>query len=248
VRDEFYVGYLPTPASHARFLRRIIPALFALIVLVTGVIALTQRDPGPGVWMIGPVLPYEGVLRAKPYPMLELTTSDGPRHAFLVEVGKHGAGARAAEFDGQRVRVQGWPLERDGRRIIELAPDDSAIQPVPDVAIDSPAPMEEQLGRARLRGEIVDFKCFLGAMKPGDGKGHKACATLCIRGGIPPMLVTSDEVGNRTYYLLRDAGGGPCGEEILPVVGELVDVEGALSRVADLMVLSVRASDVLRVR
>jgi hypothetical protein len=108
--------------------------------------------------------------------------------------------------------------------------------------------MEEQLGRARLRGEIVDFKCFLGAMKPGDGKGHKACATLCIRGGIPPMLVTSDEVGNRTYYLLRDAGGGPCGEEILPVVGELVDVEGALSRVADLMVLSVRASDVLRVR
>ena len=49
--------------------------------------------------------------------------------------------------------------------------------------------MPTSLGVATLRGEIVDSKCYLGAMKPGDQKTHKACATLCIRGGIPPVLV-----------------------------------------------------------
>lgn len=198
--------------------------------------------------MIGPTQAYEGVLRTDPYPMLEMDTMNGPSIVLLVEVGKHGAGPRAAGLVGRRVRVQGWPLERDGRRIIELAPDDSAIQPRSDGTVVEPALAEVPLGRVRLRGEIVDSKCFLGAMKPGDGKGHKACATLCIRGGIPPTFVTSDELGNRTYYLLRDAGGGPCGDWILPIVGEPVEVEGTFIRVADLMVLSIRVSDAARIR
>ena len=32
---------------------------------------------------------------------------------------------------------------------------------------------------------------FDGAMKPGDGKTHKGCAALCLRGGIPPALMPS---------------------------------------------------------
>lgn len=41
-----------------------------------------------------------------------------------------------------------------------------------------------------LDGELVDSKCYLGTMKPGDGKTHKSCAILCLRGGIPPLFVS----------------------------------------------------------
>lgn len=244
MRDEFYVGYLPMPPSHARFVRALLLLVFVGIAAVAVIVARTQRDPGAGVWMIGPEITYEGVLRTTPYPMLEERTPDGPRAALLVEVGKRGARERATPFDGKMVRVKGWPIEREGRRIIELAPDASAIQPIEG---EAPAPAsEEAIGPITLRGEIVDTKCFYGAMKPGDGKTHKACATLCIRGGIPPTLVTTDEQGRHAYYLLRGPDGGPCRDDLLPFVGEPVRVEGTLSRFAGLLVLSVRGSDVSR--
>ena len=44
------------------------------------------------------------------------------------------------------------------------------------------------IGEVTLVGEVVDPKCWLGDMKPGDGKAHAACARLCMEGGIPPML------------------------------------------------------------
>jgi hypothetical protein len=46
-----------------------------------------------------------------------------------------------------------------------------------------------------VRGEIVDSKCFLGVMVPGSGKTHKDCASLCLRGGIPPALYVRDQSG-----------------------------------------------------
>ena len=44
-------------------------------------------------------------------------------------------------------------------------------------------------GPVTVSGEIVDSKCFLGVMVPGAGKTHKECASLCLRGGIPPAPV-----------------------------------------------------------
>jgi hypothetical protein len=82
-----------------------------------------------------------------------------------------------------------------------------------------------------LAGEIVDSKCYLGAMKPGDGKGHKACAVLCISGGIPPMLVSaSGSESERTvsYYLLVGASGQPMNARVLPFVAEAVEVSGVV--------------------
>src|SRR5690349_19376703 len=66
-----------------------------------------------------------------------------------------------------------------------------------------------------LRGEIVDSKCFLGAMRPGNGKTHKACAMLCIAGGVPPMFVTRDSAGREEYYLLAGPDGGPAPSDVV---------------------------------
>jgi len=86
----------------------------------------------------------------------------------------------------------------------------------------------DALGEVTLRGEIVDYKCYLGAMKPGDGMTHRACATLCIQGGIPPALVVSTRTGDR-YYLLTDEAGGRANEMVLGHVGVPVRVRGELS-------------------
>lgn len=60
-----------------------------------------------------------------------------------------------------------------------------------------------------LRGEIVDSKCFLGVMAPGQGKTHRACASLCLRGGIPPALFIEDRTGESRLILLASPAGAP---------------------------------------
>ena len=63
--------------------------------------------------------------------------------------------------------------------------------------------------RVTLRGEIVDSKCFLGVMVPGAGRTHKECASLCVRGGIPPALFVRDRHGRSALLLLERLRGEP---------------------------------------
>ncbi len=95
---------------------------------------------------------------------------------------------------------------------------------------------------ATLRGEILDSKCFLGAMRPGEGKTHKECAALCIAGGISPMLITRDERGTATYYLLTNSSGGAMGPEVLPLVADPVEIRGEVEHVGGLLRLRVRGA------
>ncbi len=247
--DELYVGYLPVPAGHRRFLSALLPAMLAAIGLAAAAAALSQRDPGPAVWDTSIARTWEGVVRMAPYPMLEVAAGAGHgagssarETLLLVEMSKFGAQKRAAALADSRVRVTGWLMQREGRRMIELAPEDDAIAPAAGDAPPRSAP--EALGRATLRGEIVDAKCFLGAMKPGDGKAHQACAVLCIAGGIPPMLVTRDGAGAPVFHLLASPEGGAADDAILPLVGVPVEAEGALERRGDLLIFRVTPTSI----
>ena len=237
---EFYVGYLPMPMRLARFVRLTLVLLFALCSGASMLLARYHANPGSGSWNTAEVATFEGVIEAAPYAMLRTNPSpEGPAEALLiVEVGKHGGGARALPHAGRGVRVRGWLLEREGRRMIELEPGDGAIVPLVDYAAAKRLASEDvDLGTVTLRGEIVDSKCFLGAMKPGEGKTHKECAALCIRGGIPAMLVTRDGTGASSCYLLADATGAAAPAAVLPLVGEPVQVTGRLVRRDGLLIL-----------
>ncbi len=244
-RDDFYVGYFPLPRAHKRFLQVALPLIVFLMVFSAAGIALKQRDPGAGVWQTGEPSTWTGVVRFDPYPTL--VADDGNVH-LLVRMGKRGAHDVAAPFNNQPVSIRGRQLQRDGRRMIELddpPASDPAITPATGTA-PQPIPAPTDLGPVTLHGEILDAKCYLGAMKPGDGKTHKACATLCIAGGIPPMLYTRAPDGSRTYTLLADESGAPIIDPLLPFIGEPVTISGRLEQRAVGRVLRVDPGSISR--
>jgi hypothetical protein len=87
-------------------------------------------------------------------------------------------------------------------------------------------------------------------MKPGDGKTHKACATLCIRGGIPPMFASPQPGGQTRQYLIVKANGEPLDsttlEAILPYVADPVEVTGTVELQAGRWLLRLNPADIRR--
>ena len=82
------------------------------------------------------------------------------------------------------------------------------------------------MGVQSLVGEIVDSKCFLGVMNPGNLKTHKACAIRCISGGIPPFFVVRDASNHVAYYLLVSKEGLPVNMQVLDKIAEPLRIVG----------------------
>lgn len=238
--DEFYVGYLRTPPGHLRFVRRLVWVMLAWIVALGVVIALGMRDPGGATWDTSRERQWVGTVLTEPYPLL--IPDDGSDALLIVEMAKHGAHERVEPFGGAHARVRGFLLDRDGRRMIELTPDDTAIEREPKVDLSVP-PNPRPLGPVTLTGEIVDGKCYLGAMKPGDGMTHKSCATLCVRGGLPPMVVSREE-GGAVFRLLVIDGSTELSPELLALIAEPVRVRGEEFELAGLRFVRATASQV----
>src|SRR5262249_37671718 len=98
------------------------------------------------------------------------------------------------------------------------------------------------LGDAKLIGEIVDSKCYLGVMNPGERKVHRDCAARCISGGVPPMFVVRDSQGEIHTMLLASEDGHPLGRDVLPFVAEPVEISGRVFRSGETLVFRINAS------
>jgi hypothetical protein len=88
-----------------------------------------------------------------------------------------------------------------------------------------------------LEGEIVDTKCYLGAMNPGQGKTHLSCAVRCISGGIMPSLVVKG--GGVLPILLIGADGKALDLGVLERVGLPVKIKGKIANFYNWQVLRV---------
>lgn len=243
---EFYVGYFPRAgAALARFLRPRIVSVIGLVALLAVLAALVAPRVGNGQFEYGLVRDLDGRVIETPYPVLAVPRpgSVSPAWSYYVIVarGKHGAAPSVRGLDGQEVRLEGTLIHRDGSTAVELAAD-----PVPHAGATRPLDPVEDLGGMRLTGEIVDSKCHLGVMTPGDGVTHRACAVRCISGGAPPLLVARDSAGHDWRFLLTDAEGQAVGSRILDLVGVPVRVTGRASRRGDLLYLAVEPSTIER--
>ncbi|WP_158292468.1 hypothetical protein, partial [Paracraurococcus ruber] len=171
--------------------------------------------------------PLQGVLQLRPYPVLHLP--DG-RPVLLGGDGKRGAAPDPA-LDGRAVMAAGWLTSRGS--LAMLVPD---APPAP-LADPLPAPAVEPLGRWRVTGEICDGKCAAGAMRPGTGLAHRACAVLCLDGELPPVLVAEAPLAGSALLLLGGPEGGPMPAALRPLIGLRVTLEGHVERRGGLLVL-----------
>lgn len=243
-KPDFYVGYLPTPPSHRRFLKLLLPMFLIAMLAASVLVARAQRDPGASQIVSAEVASWTGTLYMEPYPML--ITDD--RTIYLVMgMGKFGVADRVAEFDGVRCIVEGWALARSDRHGIQLAPESNAIRrDSSGLGSVESKPVLSSSKLVRLTGEIVDGKCYLGAMKPADGKGHKACAILCIDGGLPPLFASIDPNQFDQLPLVLIDGNAQLPDEILKLAGETVILEGNLQSMGGLQILNTTIGQVQR--
>ncbi len=244
---EFYVGYLPhAPRGVARRVRATVIVLYAAAGLVAAGLALVHGPFGDGVFEFGHDRELAGTLRTRPYPRLVVSAPHAPPGAppseyLLVAPGKFGAAGLVDGLDGARVRLTGRLVYRDGRTLVEIAPgsvrrdDLDPAEDRPDALAAAAAP--EDLGVRTLRGEIVDSKCYLGVMNPGEFKTHKACAIRCISGGVPPVLVVRAPGAAPQHYLLVDDDGGAVNRRVLDLVAEPLEITGRVTRDGDALVL-----------
>ncbi len=198
--------------------------------LTGAAMAAFKMAPGPGVWDPGKVRTWRGLVVMDPYPMLRFVEADGSvRTALLGCPDKCGAPLEVAEFAGRMVDVRGSAATRGGHLMITAAAPFGWI-----TAADGPAPpatpAAETLGALTLEGELMDAKCWLGAMRPGEGLTHKGCAELCVRSGLPLLFVTGGRETERRVFIALGPDGSILGADVLPFVADPVRVSGEVRR------------------
>ena len=146
-----------------------------------------------GRFEYGTTRTFEGRLVEFPYPALDVSAaSAAPAFYWLVGPGKHGAAALVRGLDGRAVRVRGTLIERDGDAMLQIE-GDSVTARAADGATSPSVPV--RIRTLTVTGELVDSKCHLGVMKPGEGPLHRDCAVRCLLGAVPPMVVVRGASG-----------------------------------------------------
>lgn len=215
---------------------------------VAGLLASTQSPVGNGTWAMGEVREWSGYATSSPYAMLRTDDIDGsPKTALLGCLGKCGVAARLNSYDGKAVSVTGSLIQRGRHSMIAVVDGPEWIK---EASRELPEPVRfpeiEMVSRVDLTGEILDSKCWFGAMRPSSGKVHKACASLCIRGGIPPAFYAKGSEG-RTILLVMTNNGEAHGEDLLEYVADPVRITGEARRQGDLLLLDAPVSAITRV-
>jgi sulfoxide reductase heme-binding subunit YedZ len=244
--EEFYVGYAgKAPNGLATFLKPRVMAMLAGVVLAAGILSAGQAPFADATFDWGNPQSWQGRLLLDPYPQLVVDTpSCGPSRYLLCGMGKFGLPAVDTALAGHLVTLEGTLIARDQRVMLEVVPDSLALDPTPDPLSVPAGQPGEPLGEVTLRGEIVDGKCFLGVMKPGHGRTHRACAHRCLSGGIPALFVTATsspldaDSTEHTYHLLSDSAGNPLPPDLLHAwAARPVEATGQLFRYDDLVQL-----------
>lgn len=244
--DDFFIGWAETPRKDRRFMLGAALGLIAGGAGLAGLLASAHEPAGAGAWDQGDVRAFAGQLVRDPYPALVTHDIDGaPRTAFLVSNSKRGVQGRLRRHSGDAVRVRGTLIARGAHAMIAAVDGDDWIVAAP--APPAPAWPAVDEGPALLAGEILDAKCWFGAMRPGGGRVHKACASLCVRGGLPPAFCARGCGDDADILLFLNVDGSAHGQGLLPFVADPVYAMGRIVRVGDVRQFRVSLSDIRRI-
>jgi hypothetical protein len=242
-QDRFFIGWSADLAEPTR--RGLMLASAGLVLggaaLGAG-LGLGAPASGPGFWDQGRKVALTGTIYPEPY--LHLLTEDlgpGLRTVLLGGAGKDRITVRPAlTFTG--AAVTGTLIERGEHAMMAV----EGVYPDPSPGRVSPGP-ETDFGEVVLTGEILDAKCWFGAMRPGYGKTHKACAALCAAGGLPLAFCETGRCAEgKAGLLFLNHRGQAFGPEIISLVADPVMIRGRIIEVAGLRQVRVAPNDIRR--
>jgi len=243
MNDEFYIGWEAKAAPGiGKTVRKAVVVVLILALLAPVVLAVSQRMIGTSVFEWGNHKSFSGILQSTPYPHLLVPrpgNADGlSRYStyYLVAPWKFGLDREAvAPLDGKSVMLKGTLIYRGNQTMIETKPE--WIEANTNNSAPAAVPQAMALGKQTFVGEIVDSKCFLGVMNPGQLTPHRACAIRCISGGVPPVLLVRQKDGPAIYLLLVSADGKPVNKQVLDLVAEPLEITGEVERQGELLIL-----------
>ena len=241
--DDFYIGYNRTmPDGPARITRRVVGILLVLAVVVAALIVAVQGRFSSATFEFGHVREVEGRLVEFPYPALDVEGPNRPPKGYywLVGPGKRGAAPLVRGLDGRRVRVRGTRIERDGDAMLQVEP--GSIMPIDDAK--ERALRTERIRTLHVIGEIVDSKCHLGVMKPGEGPVHRDCAVRCLLGNVFPLAVIRGEPDLPERLALIDERNRPLQADFSALAGRPLAITGTLVAQGPRRFLSARVVDI----
>jgi hypothetical protein len=257
--DEFYIGYEPQmpPGIASHLARGVIAGVALALLTAAGALALHHRL-APATFEYGHPQTAAGELRRLPYPRLLAAG----RTTWLVGPGKSDADAALGDVAEGPVVLEGTRIARGPHTMLEVVPGSARAAGPPGTRSVPSGPGTDGTGLAppdaesaarqvhdaeiTLHGEVVDSKCFLGVMNPGEGTVHRDCARVCLRGGIPPMLLVRGAEEEEALLLLVGPSGEPIGRQLADLAGQAVSVRGHLTRDGDTLILVTTPAQVTR--
>ncbi len=246
--QPFFIGWeaRPVPA----FVTGLGLIILVAAMAVAGLTAARQGHIGQATWDFA-ITEHRGIVLSHPAPMLVETIHSGSGQSramhFLVKPEKFGFSREELDaFHLQPVTLQASLLTNGKRSMLEVTPGSIALWQAPKGST-LPAPSEVKNAQpVTLRGEIIDSKCYFGAMNPGERKTHRACAIHCLRGGIPAAFLARDRRRNEQVLLLTSLSGEPLNQSILDFVADPIEVTGTVSYTGDLPVFAIDLASLRR--
>jgi hypothetical protein len=222
----FFIGWSGrTALPSLGFLALILVASLISFGALAFALGITVDDPGGGDFTGDKDI--TGVLIADPYPMI---VTDNAHHTIpLSGGGKRGVQEQARALDGKHVRATGAGVQRGDRDLLLV----DRLERAPG---EPEKPIREPLGTWRLTGEICDGKCSLGVMRPGNTAVHKACANVCLIGGVPPIFITTTPVLGTRYLMMGDPDGHTLPDALRDYVAITSRMDGTLERIGDALI------------
>jgi hypothetical protein len=240
MKDDFFIGWAGVrDAGHKKFLAACTVILVALSAGLGLLLSARIDDPSASLFDLAPGLAaptleiaeykrIEGIFQRLPYPMLH-AKGDG---YLLSGDGKRGIDVGDEIADGQVLAVEGVLVRRGTVAMLIVDKPAEAIG-VGEVA----EPVS--LGRFRIIGEICDGKCYPGAMSPGSGLSHRACAILCFNGDVPLIFVSAAPVFGQSFLVLAGPDGKAPPSAIKSFVGLRAALEGEVERRGNVLVFKI---------
>ncbi|MEP5613591.1 MAG: hypothetical protein ABJP45_15170 [Cyclobacteriaceae bacterium] len=224
--SDFYIGWSGASGTSRKFMTKFYYSFLGLMLLLVVLFTWLERPFSNSMFAYGEQIELEGYLIENPVIALRIKNGDQFEILPLVGFGKMGPHAALVGLLGgnYHIQVRGTLISHKGKRFLELTDGRSAV-----LSSRTSGEMDHTptlIGAMKIKGEIMDPKCFFGVMKPGYGKVHRSCAIRCISGEIPPVLAIRNGDDFDEFYFLTDMEGKMLKEDLLSYVGKSITISG----------------------